>query len=75
MARPIPRPRYLEKIPVSIRLAVKEQKKNVLVLEQRFQFGRYIIIIIIIIIIAETFVAAFPPGDAFSDARFLLREG
>ena len=69
MARPIPRPRYLEKIPVSIRLAVKEQKKNVLVLEQRFQFGRYIIIIT-----AETFVAAFPPGDAFSDARFLLRE-
>ena len=68
MARPIPRPRYLEKIPVSLRLAVKEQKKNVLVLEQRFQFGRYIIII------AETFVAAFPPGDAFSDARFLLRE-
>ena len=68
MARPIPRPRYLEKIiPVSLRLAVKEQKKNVLVLEQRFQFGRYIII-------AETFVAAFPPGDAFSDARFLLRE-
>ena len=72
MARPIPRPRHLEKIPVSIRLAVKEQKKNVLVLEQRFQFGRYIIIIIIT---AETFVAAFPPGDAFSDARFLLREG
>ena len=70
MARPIPRPRYLQKIPVSIRLAVKEQKKNVLVLEQRFQFGRYIIIIIT----AETFVAAFPPGDAFSDARFLLRE-
>jgi hypothetical protein len=70
MARPIPRPRYLEKIPVSLLLAVKEQKKNVLVLEQRFQFGRYIIIIII----AETFVAAFPPGDAFSDARFLLRE-
>jgi hypothetical protein len=69
MARPIPRPRYLEKIiPVSLRLAVKEQKKNVLVLEQRFQFGRYIIIV------AETFVAAFPPGDAFSDARFLLRE-
>jgi len=69
MARPISRPRYLEKIiPVSLRLAVKEQKKNVLVLEQRFQFGRYIIII------AETFVAAFPPGDAFSDARFLLRE-
>jgi hypothetical protein len=69
MARPIPRPRYLEKIiPVSLRLAVKEQKKNVLVLEQRFQFGRYIIVI------AETFVAAFPPGDAFSDARFLLRE-
>jgi len=68
MARPISRPRYLEKIiPVSLRLAVKEQKKNVLVLEQRFQFGRYIII-------AETFVAAFPPGDAFSDARFLLRE-
>ena len=73
MARPIPRPRYLENIPVSLRLAVKEQKKNVLVLEQRFQFGRYIIIIIIIII-AETFIAAFPPGDAFSDARFLLRE-
>jgi len=69
MARPIPRPRYLENIPVSLRLAVKEQKKNVLVLEQRFQFG-----IIIIIIIAETFIAAFPPGDAFSDARFLLRE-
>ena len=73
MARPIPRPRYLENIPVSLRLAVKEQKKNVLVLEQRFQFGRYIIIIIIIT--AETFIAAFPPGDAFSDARFLLREG
>ena len=69
MARPIPRPRYLENIPVSLRLAVKEQKKNVLVLEQRFQFGRYIIVIS-----AETFVAAFPPGDAFSDARFLLRE-
>jgi hypothetical protein len=69
MARPIPRPRYLENIPVSLRLAVKEQKKNVLVLEQRFQFGRYIIVNS-----AETFVAAFPPGDAFSDARFLLRE-